>query len=256
MQLRPNRFVHLPAALLAAVALAMVAAPTPAAAQSACGAFHTLQSGETLQDVAARCGVTVPALLAANPGVADDRDLDEGHRLRVPDPSARQPTPLEACGATYTVRTGDTVQEIAMKCGLTVPLLVAANGPLPHPLGLHEGLRVRIPDVPGTVVADPTRYIAVVPADADVPVADPDSADADEAAATAEVELVQLEGVLQAGPACMQVRMDDGAIVAVTGEVASGFQPGDRVVLMGVPATSHDCGELRTLDLRILYRAG
>jgi LysM repeat protein len=251
MNNRSNRPLLAAAALMAA--LAFMAAPTPAAAQSACGAYYTLDTGDTLVEVAARCGVTVPALLAANPGVVDQRDIDVGGRLRVPDPGAPQPSPVQACGPSYEIRTGDTLAEIAMKCGLTVPLLVAANGPLPQPLGNHPGVHLRIPDVPHTAVIDPgTLATPGVGVGADVGTGTDTTTDS----APALPDLTRVTGVLEAGPRCTQVRTAAGEVVAIAGELDDAFRPGHAVVLMGIPTRSHDCGPTRALELRILYRPG
>ncbi len=252
MDLRSLRPVPAAAGLLAALTLSPAVAPAPAAAQSACGAYYTMDTGDTLVEVAERCGVTVPALLAANPGVVDQRDVEVGGRLRVPDPAAPQPSPVQACGPSYAVRTGDTLAEIAMKCGLTVPLLMAANGPLPQPLGVHTGLHLRIPDVPHLAVTDPGTITAPSVATVSDPVPPSDTT----AAAPVLADLTRVVGVLEAGPRCTGVRTADGDLIAIAGELDDAFRPGDRVVLMGTPARSHDCGQTPTLELRILYRGG
>lgn len=266
MESRLPRLAPAAAGLITALTLAFATTPAPAAAQSACGGFYMIQTGDNLAEVAERCGVTIPALLAVNPGVADERDLEVGDRLRIPNPSARQPSPVEACGPTYAVRTGDTIREIALKCGLTVPLLVAANGPLPQPLGVHTGLRLRIPNVPRSAVDDPTTIAAArtsvgvdtVAADASAAALEPTAADtaADTTAVADAEELVRVEGILESGPTCWQVRTSGGERIAIAGEASDAFEPGDRVVLMGTPAAGHDCGGAETLELRIMYRSG
>lgn len=261
MSLRPNRPVCSAAVLLAALVL-ITSSPAPAAAQAVCGGFHTVQTGDSLAEIAQRCGVTIPALLAANPGVTHDRDLEEGARLRVPRPGARQPSPVEACGASYAVRPGDTLQDIALRCGLTVPLLIAANPPLPQPLGVERDLTIRIPNVPRAAIDDPATVMvapappaAPVDADIDTVVADTTTVDTTTAAA-ATAELMEAQGVLESGTSCMQVRSTDGSVVAIAGQVPASFQPGDQVVVMGEVTLTGDCGELPTVDLRIMYRAG
>lgn len=252
MDLRPNRPISSAAALLVALALIIASSPAPAAAQSACGGFYTLQTGDSLAEVAQRCGVTIPALLAANPGVTHDRDLKEGTRLRVPRPGARQPSPMEACGASYVVRPGDTLQEIALRCGVSVPLLIAANPPLPQPLGVRRDLTIRIPNVPRAAINDPATVMV-----APVPPAPADTAVVDTTAAPAETaELTEAQGVLESGTSCMQVRSADGGVVAIAGEVPTSFRAGDQVVVMGELTTAADCGDVPTVELRIMYRAG
>lgn len=253
---RPGTTLHpnlLPSILTASLlALALALAPAPAAAQSACGGFYTVDQGDTLVEIAQLCGVTLPALLAENAGVKDDMDFEVGHRLRVPDPESTQPTPVQACGAFYSVRAGDTVAEIAAKCGLTIPLLIAANPPLPTPLGFHEGLHVRIPDVSRAAIQDPATVAAVrsqiIMGDDDAP--DP----APEPAPVPSDDLVRVEGVLEEGQHCAQVRDDDGDVYAIVGDISNAFAPGDRVILMGLPTNDEGCAHSPTLELRILYR--
>lgn len=243
------------AGLLTALALALAA--TPATAQSACGGFYTIGSGDTLLGIAQNCGVTLPALLAANPGVRDKEDVVAGNRLRIPAPGDPQPTPVEACDAFYTIRTGDSLSEIAQKCGLTVPLLAAANPSLPQPLGNFPGHKIRIPPVPVAAVQDPATLAIATGIGATVDTVD--SAVADSLAADSMAlpgpEMTRVEGVLERGPRCLRIRAGDGTVVAINGEVSGGFGPGDRVVLMGLPADGAACQHEPTLELRILYRA-
>ena len=247
----------LPRAVLAtlAVALGLASAAAPAAAQSACGAYYTIDTGDTLAEIATRCGVSLPALVAANPRVLDGSQLEVGERLRVPPPGAPDPSPVEACGPSYTIRTGDTLAEIAALCGLSVPMLVAANPPLPEPLGVHAGLVIQIPDLPPTAVTDPATIVVPAPALLDTAGVDPGEAvDGDSTAIPAE-KLIRVVGVLEQGPRCMAVRGDDGVLHGIAAEPWAGFSPGERVVLMGVPAAEDACEISPAVELRILYRA-
>jgi LysM repeat protein len=225
------------AAVLAAVTLLGAEA---LAAQSPCGGHHTIRDGDTLVAIAARCGVTVPALLAANPAVRGDGDLAVGGALRVPDPRDRQPTPQQACGAFYTIQAGDTLAGIARKCGITVPLLVAANGPLDDPLALRVGGQMRIPNVPRSAIADTLTWAATPPAPDTVQVAE---------------ELTRVEGTLASGTPCMLLRATDGRTIALAGaRPGSAFRPGQAVVVLGVETNAEACGRTPALDVRILYR--
>jgi LysM repeat protein len=227
--------------LAAAAALLMLSLPAPGASQAPCLGHTEVRDGDTLVAIAARCGVTVPALLAANPGVSDDLDLRIGRSIAVPDPGARQPTPQQACGAFYTIRDGDTLSEIALKCGVTVPMLVAANPPLPHPLWENEGGVVRIPNLPRAAVQDTLTWVADAPLPEVAPEAEPE-------------ELVRVEGVLARGQRCLMIRGDDGRTIALAGAPTRNFAPGDRVVIMGSAAPADRCGHTPTLDLRIIHR--
>jgi LysM repeat protein len=216
------------------------ALPAPAVGQVACPGHTTIRSADTLVSIAHRCGVTVPALLAANPAVRSDRDLRVGRDIVVPDPGAAQPTPQQACGAFYTLRSGDTLDRIARMCGLTVPLLIAANGPMEEPVGLRAGNQIRIPNLPRAAIGDTLTWMAEDPA----PEAEP----------VLREDLVREEGVLIAGSPCMLLRTADGRTVALAEPPGRGFRPGDRVAVLGVPAPRQACGTGSALTVRIAYR--
>ena len=63
---------HGPSTLISVIAIALssLAVAPAATAQSTCGAQTTANAGETLADVAERCGVTVEALMEANPALS------------------------------------------------------------------------------------------------------------------------------------------------------------------------------------------
>ena len=101
--------------------LALAAVAGVAVAGSAGTGSHTVSSGETLSEIAARYGVSVAALAEAN-GITDvDRILD-GQTLELPDGgSPGMPT-------THEVAPGETLSEIAARYGLSVIALAEANG--------------------------------------------------------------------------------------------------------------------------------
>lgn len=220
------------------LATALLFAPGAVQAQSPCGAFYTVTGTETLGAIAARCGTTVPALLAINPGLRSTAALEVGGSIRMPDPDAALPTPVEACGPFYIVRHIDTLAEVAGQCGLTVPLLLAVNPGLGTPDRLSHGDRIRIPDLP------PAIGVATA---AGIFVADP--AEEEPVRAAPDLETVRVEGVLESGGACARLRTDEGRVVNVTGR--HGFGPGDRIVLVGLPVDAGCDGE--TLAARIVW---
>lgn len=106
--------------------------------------IYTVQSGDTLGDIAARTGVNVAALARLN-GLRDPDRLYPGQRLRVPvvaEPSAPSARPPRE--GWYTVQPGDTLGDIAFRYGTTVPVLVRLNG-LSDPDRLRVGQRLRLP---------------------------------------------------------------------------------------------------------------
>ncbi len=73
-------------------------------------ATYTVIEGDTLPEIAGRFGVSLVALIAANPDL-----LQPGEQLSIP-------------GATYEVRPRDTLGAIAVRFGVTVEALRRANG--------------------------------------------------------------------------------------------------------------------------------
>ncbi|MEU6441341.1 GH25 family lysozyme [Streptomyces sp. NPDC047046] len=100
---------------------------------------YTVKSGDTLSDVAARHGVTLSALLAANPSYkAHPNTVYPGARLALP-AKAKAST----SSTTYTVRPGDTLSAIAAKHGTTVARLAADNH-ISNPNVIRAGARLTI----------------------------------------------------------------------------------------------------------------
>ena len=232
-----------------AAALALAAGPARAVAQQPCGGTYTIRAGDTLTDIAARCGVTVPAILAANPGVRDDQDLGAGGSVRIPTADTR-PTPVEACGGFYTLRAGDTLEEVAEKCGLTVPLLIAANPGVEHPEAVRAGGTLRIPDLPPVGAGFQPVIVG-----GSATIIDTLATDTATTEPPAEREpYLRYEGVLRAGTRCTVLRTADGTDVGIAGELGSGFQVGDRVAVTGPAAPGAACGTGRAVTVRIMWR--
>jgi LysM repeat protein len=92
---------------------------------------HTVQPGETVSTIAKKYGATTNAILEAN-GLKTNTILSVGQELIIPLPLANtatptvsptpSPTPFE-----YTVKTGDTLSEIAKRYHTTVEALMQAN---------------------------------------------------------------------------------------------------------------------------------
>jgi LysM repeat protein len=146
---------------------------------------YTVRSGDTLSAIAARFGIGLEELRAANPGL-DSTQLTVGAAVRLPDPEGDPapeptaaptepppadtpvpaepdtPTPAAApteppppgptntpspLGQTYVVQSGDIPVSIAQRFGITVEALLAAN-PGIDPNGLQVGQVLVIPPPP------------------------------------------------------------------------------------------------------------
>ena len=148
------------AAVALCVALALGAVGTARASLPYPTVHHTLAWGETLADVAARFGVTVEALAAAN-GIADLYMLAPGRALVLPSPE-----PATEPASVYVVQPGDTLFGIATRFGTTVEALAAANG-IADPANIQAGQSLTIPGssaTAATVGAGPIRSVDARPA--------------------------------------------------------------------------------------------
>ncbi len=93
--------------------------------------WYRVRQGDTLEKIARRNGTTVKRLCQLN-GISQNKVLHPGDRLKVSG-SASASTPAKTsggntAGATYTVRSGDTLYKIAKAHGTTVKRLCHLNG--------------------------------------------------------------------------------------------------------------------------------
>src|SRR3990170_4405865 len=121
---------------------------------------YTVAEGDTLSEIAATFDVSVELLAEVN-GIEDPDFILVGQVIRIPgaDESLSVADPGEDPGAiqtqevdTYTVRSGDTLSEIADHFGVPVSAIVGANG-LADPNFIVEGQTLKIP----VVVSAPAR---------------------------------------------------------------------------------------------------
>jgi LysM repeat protein len=121
------------------------------AAVPAAGATYVVQWGDSLAAIAARFGVTVQALMAAN-GLSNPNFIYAGQVLKIPGgaPAAPPAPPYRPpAKAYYTVQWGDTLTGIAYRFGTTVEAIMQANG-LVSPYVIYAGQLLVIPG--GTAV--------------------------------------------------------------------------------------------------------
>jgi LysM repeat protein len=126
---------------------------------------HTIQPGENLYRIALKYEVTLQALRDANPQVSGDL-IQPGEVLNIPNcvpegsspaqaatsipavstaaPTAEAPAGPAVGGTTYIVKTGDTLYTIAIRFGVTINDIVAANN-LTNPNRLTIGQELIIP---------------------------------------------------------------------------------------------------------------
>ena len=116
-----------------------------------------VKPGETLSDIAARYGVSVDRLLQLN-GIKDPKGLQIGTKLTVPGAPSSSSRGSSSQGSSgqgsggqagggrgnYTVKSGETISEIADRYGISTNRLLELNG-IRDPKGLQAGSRISVP---------------------------------------------------------------------------------------------------------------
>jgi len=117
---------------------------------------YVVQAGDTLVSIAARHGLTVSQLASLN-GLGANAWVYIGQRLKVSGSASTPTQPTQTAPTatgTYIVRPGDTLIGIAMRHGVTVSRLAAANG-LYATSWVYSGQQLKIPGQSSTPVTSP-----------------------------------------------------------------------------------------------------
>jgi LysM repeat protein len=107
-----------------------------------------VRSGETLSEIAARHGVSLTRLMQAN-GIQDADLVVEGQRLTIPGGGSSAPAAAAASRPTqgtapYTVKSGETLSEIAARFNTTTERLIQINA-IRDPNLVMSGTRLQVP---------------------------------------------------------------------------------------------------------------
>lgn len=131
--------------LVFAVAAASLLPAGAARADSGCPSNLTVELGDTLNSLAAFCGTTPAAIVAANPGLV--WQLQPGQVLYIPSGSsaAVAANQVTLCSNTYVAAAGDTLGGVAMLFGLRYSDLLAVNPQIGPAGSLHAGQVVNLP---------------------------------------------------------------------------------------------------------------
>jgi spore coat assembly protein SafA len=114
--------------------------PAPPSGGGPRGGSYTVQPGDTLSAIAARQGVSLKALEAANPQIRDFNHIYPGQVIHLPGSSGGS-----AAGGNYTVRSGDTMSGIAARHGVSLAALLAANPQIGNPNRIYPGQVIHLP---------------------------------------------------------------------------------------------------------------
>jgi LysM repeat protein len=129
---------------------------------------YTIAAGDTLTTIAKKFpGVTIKAILDANPGVEPTR-LHVGQVLHIPAPAApantiTPATPTQGAAAAaegeqmYTVQSGDNLTKIAEKFKTTVRALRSANNLTTDQIKVGQKLKIPAHTAPPAPMASPAH---------------------------------------------------------------------------------------------------
>lgn len=128
--------------MIVAVLVASFGSAGGAQAWSNCPNYVTVQWGDTLSGIAARCGTTMDAIRSANPGLG--WWLYAGQVLYIPSGNSA-PVEVPTSGGTYTIQRGDTMGNIAVRAGCSLSSLLAVNPQIQNPSLIYVGQVINLP---------------------------------------------------------------------------------------------------------------
>ena len=125
---------------------------------------HVVKSGDTVAAIAEKYGSTIKDIIQAN-GLGADGRLNVGRELVIPlagPTGGLGPTATPSGGSlVYTVQSGDTISDIALKYGSQIDWILSANKMKPTDF-LRIGQSLTIPLSPATPTIAPTPVVALV----------------------------------------------------------------------------------------------
>jgi LysM repeat protein len=135
-----------------------VSSTVSTAAPSSSGGSYVVQPGDTLTAIAARAGIGVSDLAAAN-GLDPAGPLLAGRVLVLASTPAPAAPSTATSGGSYVVQPGDTLTAIATRAGTSLNALAAANGI--DPTGVLLAGRALVLPQPGATAPAPAQAPAV-----------------------------------------------------------------------------------------------
>lgn len=161
-----DRDATMPGFVLAQLCIGGIAAPgapvsVPAPPPAPSGDVWVVKAGDTLSRIASAWGVTVSALAAVN-GIPNPDLIHIGQQIHRPGSAGAAPAPTQS-GATYVVRSGDTLSAIAASKGTSVATLVTLNH-IANPDRISVGQVLYLP-TPGPATPPAPRVYVVQPGD-------------------------------------------------------------------------------------------
>lgn len=106
------------------------------------GQVYRVVRGDTMFEIARRFGVSLDALIGANPQISDPNLIYPGQEICIP--GLPGPVPCSN-GTLYTVKSGDTMFEIARLNNISLTALIEANPQIPDPNRIFPGQVICVP---------------------------------------------------------------------------------------------------------------
>ena len=123
------------------------------------GQIYRVVRGDTMFEIARRYGISLESLIRANPQIADPNQIFPGQEICIP----VAPRPSCPNGTLYTVRSGDTLFEIARRNNITLASLIAANPQITNANQILPGQEICIP------MAGPVPFVEPAPLPTPIP---------------------------------------------------------------------------------------
>jgi LysM repeat protein len=129
------------------------------------GVSYTVKSGDSIERIARKNGITATALAKLN-GLKADALIHPGQKLKVPGKTAmagQEPAPAPAREfRIHTVASGETFYKISVKYGVSVDELVAANPNVNHK-ALRVGQKIKVDRASAAVAKAPAPAPSLTP---------------------------------------------------------------------------------------------
>src|SRR5699024_10022437 len=138
----------------------VICIPTKMSPKPQCpnGFLYTIRQGDTFFRLSQRFGVSVEAIMRANPGV-DPNNLQIGQVICIP--TMMHPVPQCPNGFPYTIRQGDTFFRLSQRFGVSVEAIMRAN-PGVDPNNLQIGQVICIPTMMSPIPPCPNGFIYTI----------------------------------------------------------------------------------------------
>lgn len=124
--------------------LLLTASTSQAAPEQSCGFYHHVRFGQTLGSISAHYGVSVSAIMRANPRIKNPNLIYAGTSIYIPCAGPGHPGMGGSCRHVHYVQYGQTLSQIAWRYHVPVYRIMQANG-LHNPNLVYAGTYICIP---------------------------------------------------------------------------------------------------------------